>query len=308
MEEPTRKHAARIAEELKQAGVSAYGKQKFAAKYLPKVIHENERIKAVLYGRYHDAPGGGFMSYAAGMLVATDARILFLDHKPGFTAMDELTYDIVTGIGVSKAGIGATVTLHTRIGDYAIHFANPDGIRNFVEYIEGRRLDTSEAGSYAVPSPPVSPPVAPIKSVVEGLDEQAITFLRKHEIGVLSTIDRMGNPHGAAIYYRIDSQNSIYMITKASTQKARDMFTNQQVAFTVFDAHTAETVQLSGQAEVVNNPGERQQLIKLFTQPRQYDDDVLPPPITTIHEDAYVAMRIVVTEARYTNYKARAKN
>lgn len=218
----TNEHVQRIEQELKEVGMTAYGGHKFVIKYLPKVIHSDEHIKAILYGRYKENPSAGLMGLSAGMLVATDRRIIFLDHKPGFTSMDELTYDIATGIGVSKAGIGSTVTLHTRIGDYAIHFANPDGIERFVNYIEERRLNTAETSSSdSSGQSPLNLPEAPVRPVQGVMEEDAIVFLRNHDIGVLSTIDRTGNPHGATIYYRIDSQNSIYMITKSSTGNAR---------------------------------------------------------------------------------------
>lgn len=299
--EPPVEHTKRVQEELRAAGATGHG-AKFAAGYLPRVIHDTEHIMAAVHGHYGDGKGG-LLDFSTGMLIATNLRIIFLDHKTGYTSMDEITYDVVTGVRVAKAGIGTAVSLHTRINDYTIRFANVKGIDKFVRYIEKRRLDTADP---TVSAPSLAAPIRPSKED-SGMTADAVAFLRSHDLGVLSTVDRTGNVHGAAIYFRIDSQNFIYMITKSSTQKARDMFTNQQVALTVYDAKTLQTAQIHGAVEVVNNPAERLELIKLFTQPREYDDGVLPPPISTVHEEAYVALRIVPVSTRFTNYAAKLK-
>lgn len=300
--EPTTEHIKRIQDELKAVGTSAYGKIKFATKYLPKVIHPDEHIRGAIYGRYKE--GSGVLGYSAGMLVATDHRILFLDHKPGFTSMDELTYEAVVGVKHVSSGISSTVTVHTRMGDYVIRYANSSGVHDFIEYVEKRRLDTSEDASerfdedeHIVELPEFREP--------NGITPEAVEFLTQHDIGVVSTLGRTGEVHGAAVYYNIDNQNRLYMVTKASTQKARDMFANGQIAFTVFDAQTAQTAQVSGTIEVVSDPTERQYVIETFMQPRKYGDKVMPPPIATIHEDAFVAIRIIPSSVMFTDYKQK---
>lgn len=126
-------HSRRIYDELLAAGVSRFGMKKFAARYLPKVIHKDEHIKGVVYGRYRDK--SGVLSLNAGMLVATNKRIIFLDHKPGYTATDEIAYNVVAGISLTKA-IFSAVTLRTRLGDYTIRFTNPKSAEIFAKYVE----------------------------------------------------------------------------------------------------------------------------------------------------------------------------
>lgn len=131
-------HEERIKEELRRAGVTRFGMLKFAVKYLPKVIHKDEHIHGVVYGRYGEKTGS--LTLVEGILIATNRRIIFLDHKPGYTSTDEVTYDVVSGVKVSKAFFSA-VTLHTRIGDYTIRFANSRCASIFVSYVERRRLE-----------------------------------------------------------------------------------------------------------------------------------------------------------------------
>jgi hypothetical protein len=92
-----------------------------------------------VYGRYSE--GNGPLQWVEVMLVATDKCILFVDHKPGFSKVDELTYDVVSGVKKVYTWPFSSVTLHTRIGDYTLRFANAKCIDIFVQYIETRRLE-----------------------------------------------------------------------------------------------------------------------------------------------------------------------
>lgn len=131
-------HEKRIQQELKLAGVSKFGMRKFTVKYLPKIIHKNEHVKGVVYGRYNDNSG---MPLNEGALVATDLRIIFLDHKPGFTRTDEITYEVVSGI-TTITTLFSSVSLHTKLGDFVVRFANSKCAAIFVSYVEERRLET----------------------------------------------------------------------------------------------------------------------------------------------------------------------
>lgn len=138
--QPTLQEIQRIRRELKAAGVTTFGRLKFASRFLPQVLHQDEHIKGVVYGRYTE--GTGLLRWAEGMLIATDCRVIFLDRKPGFEAMDELTYDVVSGVQKSYAWPFASVTLHTRIGNYSLRFANKRCIDTFMHYVEKRRLES----------------------------------------------------------------------------------------------------------------------------------------------------------------------
>jgi len=130
-------HRQRIKNELIAVGVTRFGLKKFAVKYLPEIIHNEEHIKGVVYGRYKENGGPALNE---GILIATDLRIIFLDHKPGFTKTDEITYDVVSGIKRTMA-IFSAVTLHTRVGDFTIRFANSKCAAIFTKYVEKRRLE-----------------------------------------------------------------------------------------------------------------------------------------------------------------------
>lgn len=124
-------HAKRINRELVKAGVTIYGLLKAESRYLPRVIHENERVEAVIYGQHHDS---------SAMLVATDHRIIYLDKKPMATFMDEVTYDVVSGIELDVHTFFATVTLHTAVANYEIRYANIHCADTFTRFIEDQKV------------------------------------------------------------------------------------------------------------------------------------------------------------------------
>lgn len=127
-----RGHAERVMREIKELGASPYSFQRLEVKYLPHIIHPDEHITGVVYGRSKDG---------SSMLIATDKRVIYLDKKPFFVGEDEITYDIVSGISYGRSLFSSGIKLHTRIGDYEIHTFNKRCAENFVEYIESRCLE-----------------------------------------------------------------------------------------------------------------------------------------------------------------------
>jgi general stress protein 26 len=146
----------------------------------------------------------------------------------------------------------------------------------------------------------------PVNPKPDAVEPEAIKFLKEHEVAVLSTVERTGTVHGATIYYFLDDQNRVCMVTKSGTQKARDIFANQQVALTVFEAAKAQTVQLNGLAAVVTDPETQQKIMNQLIKLRSYEGEMRLPPVTTIHEEAFVALQITPTSARFTDYKQRS--
>jgi hypothetical protein len=117
----------KVADQLRSLGVSWLALKVQEFKYLPRILHPDETILGVVYGKNKE----GFA-----ILVATDKRTIYLDTKPLFINEDELTYDVVSGVKFSTVGIGCTVTLHTRIKDYTIKTLNEKCARGFVSVIE----------------------------------------------------------------------------------------------------------------------------------------------------------------------------
>lgn len=125
-------HIDRVNQELLKAGMTQYGLLKSEAQYLPHLIQPSEHIGGVVYGK---------SSVGSVMLVATDERVLYVDRKPLFNVVDEISYGVVSGCRISQQGPFTTITLHTRIHDFTLKYVNPTCARIFEDYIALRCID-----------------------------------------------------------------------------------------------------------------------------------------------------------------------
>jgi Bacterial PH domain len=150
-------HIKRIRSELIKAGATIYGLLKAESRYLPHIIHPDEHIQAIVYGQHISS---------SAMLIATDQRIIYLDKKPIALFMDEVTYDVVSGIELDVHTLFASVTLHTAVLNYQIKFANIRCADRFTSFIEEQRVKRSfeEIHNYKPNKESLSP-----KQVVDAL-------------------------------------------------------------------------------------------------------------------------------------------
>lgn len=168
-------HAKRIQRELIRAGVTLYGLIKSESRYLPRIIHEDEHIEAVVYGQHHSS---------SAMIVATDRRIIYLDKKPMALFMDEVTYDVVSGIEFEVHTLFGSVTLHTAVTNYEIKYANIHCAEKFAAYIEEQRINRENliaAGGQIMERPEPSAEPAPKPPDDEPSKDLSGYFLIPHD-------------------------------------------------------------------------------------------------------------------------------
>lgn len=128
-------HRARVMQELKEVGVASLGLWSLESRYLPRTLHADEHIAAVIYG-YREAD---FM-----MLIATGRRIIYLDKQPLDIIEQEIHYNDITGLDCDPSGFGVCITLHTKSQDYVIQALNPNCTKRFVRYIEHRLIENNK--------------------------------------------------------------------------------------------------------------------------------------------------------------------
>lgn len=299
------KHKSRIYKELRKAGLIGYSLLSMETRYLPSIIHQDEHIEAVVYGFYKDGTA---------MLVATNLRIMFLDRKPLYTIMDELTYEMVAGVAISNQLLFASVTLHTRVKDFVINYVKPSVANKFAHYIEYRRVENPD-GDGTVPAPPKTKPYAhknndtneegsaSTLALYSPMTQAAQDFLRDHRLGTLSSVDRGGNVHGAAVYYtQIGDSEDIYVLTKSETQKVHNILANSKVALTVYDEKTLQTLQLQATAKVETNVDIKSEVFGKIMTPRWFNNERRLPPVADITEGSYIVINIKPTGARFSDY------
>jgi hypothetical protein len=133
--ESPRDKSKRIKRELLNAGVTLYGLLKSESRHLPKIIHDNEHIEAVVYGQHNSS---------SAMMVATDERIFYLDMKPMAELFDEVSYEVVSGIQFDVHLFFATVVLHTPVRNYDFKNVNLHCADKFARLIEIQRLEREQ--------------------------------------------------------------------------------------------------------------------------------------------------------------------
>lgn len=279
-----------IHDELISAGITKYGLNKLATKELPKILHDEEHIRGIVYGKIST----GFTA----MLVATDLRIIYIDRRLMYMTTDELTYDVVSGVKNTKSGPFCSVVLHTKVSDYTLRYVNSKCARIFTKYIEQRRL---EKGTYnEATDRHTLEPTQPVFN--QPVDKQATEFLKENETATLSTIDRTGNVHGAIVYYITDENNLIYITTKSGTDKGRDVYAHSQVALTIHKTGTLQTLQIQGMAEVETNQKTKDAVLARIIKPRKYGKETHLPPVTKLEDGSFMIIRITPTDMKYHDY------
>ena len=133
--ESVREKKRRVRRELLDAGVSIYGLLKAESRYLPKILHTDERVEAVIYGQHGSS---------SAMMVATDERIIYLDKKQMVELFDEVSYEVVSGIEFDIHLIFASVVLHTPVKNYNFRFVNLHCAEKFARLIETQKLEREE--------------------------------------------------------------------------------------------------------------------------------------------------------------------
>ena len=129
-------HSDQLRERLRDLGADSYDLILPETKTLPLVIQPEEELEGIVYGRYVLDETSGKHSVGRGMLVATDKRVLLIDHKPMFIKSSEIVYGVVSAIAYSKAGLAGTITLHTRLGNVNLRTFNQRCADGFMKAVE----------------------------------------------------------------------------------------------------------------------------------------------------------------------------
>jgi general stress protein 26 len=271
-----------------------YGLAKFSCQYLYRLIHPDEHVKGVVYGRYRS--GRGLLGYTEGMLVATDRRVIFLDYKPGLTAVEEVAYYAVSGVDYVTAGPFSAVTLHTKVGDFGLRYANSTCIRKFVTYLEGRQIEQHEPATSAIAVPQqAEPPRSTTGS-------ETLTFLHQHNTAVLSTVSQKGEAHGAAVHYLLEASGNIYILTKSATRKAQNLLATKEAAVTVYDADRLQTVQAHGRAAVEERAEIQAWAFRTLCQQYSRVQGAYISPATLLDTGRVIIFRIEPDNVRFIDF------
>jgi len=282
-------HIKRVRRELKDAGMTKYGFFKLATDHVPEIIHDNEHIKAVVYGRLHG-------KIDSAMLIATDRRILFLDYKPLYKNVDEITYEVVSGVNVSVVAMFAAVVLHTRVKDYSLRFVNINCAEKFAQFIEShiesgiKHLNGDTSNNTKTEK---KPKYQPYKMPIKKKNLITANTILGTNTAVLSTIGRNNEVHASVVHYVTDKDENYYFLTKNETTKAKNISHNNYIALTINSTGSLRTLLVKGPAEIEKNNEVSSVVYDQITSPKDYIEGKKLPPITKLDKGDYVVYKIV---------------
>lgn len=127
-------------------------------------------------------------------------------------------------------------------------------------------------------------------------------FLKSNPIGVLSSVTPNGDPHGAVVYFEIDTDFTISFLTKAETRKYDNLRHHKHVMMTVFEPATQATAQVSGDAVEVEESYDINRLAGVILGTSIKTGDAGLPPISKLQAGPYVAFRIKPVQIRMAVY------
>ncbi len=286
-------HRKRILNELRAAGMTTYGTMKMETDHLPKIIHEDEHIGGVVYGRTTVDKVG------SAMLIATDKRIIFLDVKPFFTTSDEVSYDVVAGVKKTKAGPFAGIILHTRVRDYGLRFVNTECAKNFVTFIENH-IEVRSGDQLKDVVNEVWKSTEREKKLTTN-NSEASGLIKDQNTAVLSTVDREGNAHGAVIHYVYENEQ-FYFVTKKLTEKSQNIAFHGQVALTIHKPNSLKTVQITGLADEETNQAQVSKIYRFIAEPKNYEESNHFPPGVSMKKGEISVIRISPINSKYHDY------
>ena len=126
-------------------------------------------------------------------------------------------------------------------------------------------------------------------------------FLTRNTIGVLSTIDAEGGPHGVTIYYVARPTFEIAFLTRVGTKKHLDLKKDNRVMLTIYEPETQTTLQISGIAEEITDHYEINGIAgAILGASLKSGNGILP--ITKLHAGPYTAYNIRPTRVQMAVY------
>lgn len=127
-------------------------------------------------------------------------------------------------------------------------------------------------------------------------------FLHEQRIGVMSTTDADGTPLGTVIYFTVNSNLSLRILTKKRTRKYQNLKRDSRVMLTVFDSRSQTTLQYLGTA--VEQEGQRasyEVANAMFDITLSTSDSGLPP-IAKLQAGAFTTFRIEPVQLRMASF------
>lgn len=154
-------------------------------------------------------------------------------------------------------------------------------------------------------------------------EEFIFDFIGQHPLAVLSTVSAEHIPASAAVYIWAKADLTCYFGTKVESEKCENILHNPNVALTISNGTTLETLQLSGTASVLTDATEVRDAMESFRALAEREQvkwkshtteatrgilhsDISHwvPPVGQIGRGAQAYIRVKPTRVRFRRYDA----
>lgn len=144
-------------------------------------------------------------------------------------------------------------------------------------------------------------PVAKKRQAYSVRQQRIFDFLNGRYVGVLSSVTPDNNPHGAVVYYAIDRDFNVHILTRTGTHKYDNLVHNEHVMLTVYDPETQTTAQIVGRA--TERPGMRDiNRVAGITFAKLGTDKEGMPPIMKLQAGEFTTFQIQPVQIRIALY------
>ncbi len=140
------------------------------------------------------------------------------------------------------------------------------------------------------------------KTALSDKQQRILAFLEDIPVGVLSTVDPNGDPHGVVIYFVVDGDFNIYFLTRAETRKYDNLKHHNHTMLTVFDPQNQTTAQVTGRAEEVKDNYQVNQIANKMVEANFKASELDIPPVAKLNAGEAVAFKIVPVQIRMAVY------
>jgi general stress protein 26 len=136
------------------------------------------------------------------------------------------------------------------------------------------------------------------------INQALIDFVKKNPVGIISTTGEHGLS-GAAVYYMIDTDGSLYFNSHRDSEKVTNILSNPEVAFTAFQKDPAVTLQMKGKAERIGDVAHIEETYTALLH-RVFEDGNIPPILRITGEGMVELIKVTPTWMRLGSFSGAA--
>ena len=138
----------------------------------------------------------------------------------------------------------------------------------------------------------------------ESMRSNVKEFLVKNKLAYLATLSsQTKTPQVAAVYYYYDNKNHIVFSTTQESRKIANIMQDASVAFCIGRDDTKETLQIEGQARIIEDREERLQLLTLlYKKISENETRSFHWPIIKLHTKDVIVIKVAIDWFRYGSF------